>query len=151
MIDNRWMDKRLKEVLMIDELSIIETDKVNHTMETDMVKLVVKIECFVMSFDEFDKETGSSDKLQPMQADMSCVHTLNKPHLHEIHVVPINVKSVEISDLNASLLEKVLEITALKDDLRKLKGKTLVDNVVTKHTIDPEMLKIDVEPITPKL
>ncbi|GJZ76626.1 retrovirus-related pol polyprotein from transposon TNT 1-94 [Tanacetum coccineum] len=40
---------------------------------------------------------------------------------------------------------------ALKDDLRKLKGKTLVDNAVTKHTIDPEMLKIDVEPITPKL
>ncbi|GJT43534.1 retrovirus-related pol polyprotein from transposon TNT 1-94 [Tanacetum coccineum] len=40
-------------------------------------------------------------------------------------------------------VEKVLEITALKDDLRKLKGKTLVDNAVTKHTIDPEMLKID--------
>ncbi|GJT91550.1 retrovirus-related pol polyprotein from transposon TNT 1-94 [Tanacetum coccineum] len=38
-----------------------------------------------------------------------------------------------------------------QDDLRKLKGKALVDNVVTKHTIDPEMLKIDVEPITPKL
>ncbi|GJW06169.1 retrovirus-related pol polyprotein from transposon TNT 1-94 [Tanacetum coccineum] len=46
--------------------------------------------------------------------------------------------------------EKILEIIALKDDLRKLKGKDLVDNVVTKHTIDPEMLKIDVEPITPK-
>ncbi|GJU29380.1 retrovirus-related pol polyprotein from transposon TNT 1-94, partial [Tanacetum coccineum] len=29
--------------------------------------------------------------------------------------------------------EKVLVITALKDDLRKLKGKTLVDNDVTKH------------------
>ncbi|GJX55329.1 hypothetical protein Tco_0285226 [Tanacetum coccineum] len=51
----------------------------------------------------------------------------------------------------ASVNEKVLEITALKDDLRKLKGKALVDNAVTKHTIDPEMLKIDVEPITPKL
>ncbi|GJY61629.1 hypothetical protein Tco_0462286 [Tanacetum coccineum] len=58
---------------------------------------------------------------------------------------------MEISDLNASLQEKVLEITALKYDLRKLKRKTLVDNVVMKHTIDPEMLKIDVEPITPKL
>ncbi|GJS70843.1 hypothetical protein Tco_0703684 [Tanacetum coccineum] len=33
----------------------------------------------------------------------------------------------------------------------KLKRKALVDNVVTKYTIDPEMLKIDVEPITPKL
>ncbi|GKB17892.1 retrovirus-related pol polyprotein from transposon TNT 1-94 [Tanacetum coccineum] len=40
---------------------------------------------------------------------------------------------------------------SLKDDLRKLKGKALVDNAVTKHTIDPDMLKIDVEPITPKL
>ncbi|GKF62493.1 hypothetical protein Tco_0182547, partial [Tanacetum coccineum] len=40
--------------------------------------------------------------------------------------------------------EKVLEITTLKDDLRKLKGKSLVDNAVTKQTID-------VEPITPKL
>ncbi|GJS98748.1 retrovirus-related pol polyprotein from transposon TNT 1-94 [Tanacetum coccineum] len=63
----------------------------------------------------------------------------------------VNLKSVEISDLNASLQEKVLVITALKDDLRKLKGKALVDNVVMKHTIDPEMLKVDVEPITPKL
>ncbi|GJS93936.1 retrovirus-related pol polyprotein from transposon TNT 1-94 [Tanacetum coccineum] len=63
----------------------------------------------------------------------------------------VNLKSVEIFDLNASLHEKVLEITALKDDLRKLKGKSLVDNAVTKHTIDPEMLKIDVEPITLKL
>ncbi|GKE06801.1 hypothetical protein Tco_1398819 [Tanacetum coccineum] len=46
---------------------------------------------------------------------------------------------------------KVLVITALKDELRKIKGKALVDNAVTKHTIDPEMLKNDVEPITPKL
>ncbi|GJV22816.1 retrovirus-related pol polyprotein from transposon TNT 1-94 [Tanacetum coccineum] len=36
-------------------------------------------------------------------------------------------------------------------DKLKLKGKALVDNAVTKHTIDPEMLKNDVEPITPKL
>ncbi|GJZ40667.1 retrovirus-related pol polyprotein from transposon TNT 1-94 [Tanacetum coccineum] len=63
----------------------------------------------------------------------------------------VNQKSVEISDLNASRQEKVLVITSLKDDLRKLKGKALVDNAVTKHTINPEMLKIDVEPITPKL
>ncbi|GJV51097.1 retrovirus-related pol polyprotein from transposon TNT 1-94, partial [Tanacetum coccineum] len=63
----------------------------------------------------------------------------------------VNLKSVEISDLNASLQEKVLVITALKDDLRKLKGKALVDNAITKHTINPEMLNIDVEPITPKL
>ncbi|GKF84081.1 hypothetical protein Tco_0248979, partial [Tanacetum coccineum] len=56
---------------------IVETDKVIHTIETDIVKLVVEIESFGMSFDEFDKETGPSDKLQPKQADLSCVHALN--------------------------------------------------------------------------
>ncbi|GJX15043.1 retrovirus-related pol polyprotein from transposon TNT 1-94 [Tanacetum coccineum] len=40
---------------------------------------------------------------------------------------------------------------SLKNELRKLKGKTVVDTAVMKHTIDLEMLKIDVEPITPKL
>ncbi|GJZ27754.1 retrovirus-related pol polyprotein from transposon TNT 1-94 [Tanacetum coccineum] len=76
-----------------------------------------------------------------------------KKDLEETETINIELdhRSVEISDLNASLQEKVLVITALKDDLRKLKGKALVDNDVTKHTIDPEMLKIDVEPITPKL
>ncbi|GJT35879.1 retrovirus-related pol polyprotein from transposon TNT 1-94 [Tanacetum coccineum] len=41
--------------------------------------------------------------------------------------------------------EKDLVITTLNDELRKLKGKDIADNVVTKHTIAPEMLKIDVE------
>ncbi|GKC67043.1 hypothetical protein Tco_1099641 [Tanacetum coccineum] len=63
----------------------------------------------------------------------------------------VNQKSVEISDLNVSLQEKDLVITALKNDLRKLKGKASVDNVVTKHTIDPKMLNIDVQPIAPRL
>ncbi|GJU82992.1 putative ribonuclease H-like domain-containing protein [Tanacetum coccineum] len=66
-------------------------------------------------------------------------------------ITQVNIKSVEISDLNASLQEKVLVITTLKDDLRKLKGKTLVDNDITKHPSNLEMFKIDVEPITLKL
>ncbi|GJV22318.1 retrovirus-related pol polyprotein from transposon TNT 1-94 [Tanacetum coccineum] len=66
-------------------------------------------------------------------------------------VSQVNQKSIEISDLIVSLQEKDLVITTLKNDLRKLKGKALVDNVVTKHTIFPEMLKIDVQPINPRL
>nr|GEW72478.1 hypothetical protein [Tanacetum cinerariifolium] len=48
-------------------------------------------------------------------------------------------------------MEKDLVIIALKDELRKLKGKDLANNTATKHTIAPEMLKVDVEPIAPKL
>ncbi|GJW89275.1 retrovirus-related pol polyprotein from transposon TNT 1-94 [Tanacetum coccineum] len=46
------------------------------------------------------------------------------------------------------LQEKVLVITTLKDELRKLKGKDLPINEVTQYPSDPG---INTEPITPKL
>ncbi|GJV51675.1 retrovirus-related pol polyprotein from transposon TNT 1-94 [Tanacetum coccineum] len=47
--------------------------------------------------------------------------------------------------------EKALVITALKDELRKFKGKALVDNNVSNHPSDPELHQLNVELITPKL
>ncbi|GKB82977.1 hypothetical protein Tco_0949872 [Tanacetum coccineum] len=79
---------------MIDCLSIVKTDKVNHNVETDMVKLMVEIESFDMNFDEFDKETRLSDGLQPKQTDLNYVHALNELYLHETRVVP-NVHVIE--------------------------------------------------------
>nr|GEU46379.1 retrovirus-related Pol polyprotein from transposon TNT 1-94 [Tanacetum cinerariifolium] len=59
--------------------------------------------------------------------------------------------SAENFDLNASLQEKVLVITALKDTLSKIKGKVVVNVAVSLHSIDPKLLKIDVAPLAPKL
>nr|GFB60492.1 hypothetical protein [Tanacetum cinerariifolium] len=61
------------------------------------------------------------------------------------HFIPNN------SDLNASLQEKVLVITALKDNLRKLKEKVVVNEAVILHPIDPELLKVDVALLALKL
>nr|GEW68277.1 hypothetical protein [Tanacetum cinerariifolium] len=58
---------------------------------------------------------------------------------------------VELKDLKASLQEKVLVIIALKDTLSKIKGKAVVDEPVILHPINPELLKIDVAPLAPKL
>nr|GEV64898.1 hypothetical protein [Tanacetum cinerariifolium] len=63
----------------------------------------------------------------------------------------VNLKSAKISDLNASLQEKVLVITALKESLSKLKGKDVINEAVPLHPIDLELLKIDVAPLAPKL
>nr|GEX17019.1 retrovirus-related Pol polyprotein from transposon TNT 1-94 [Tanacetum cinerariifolium] len=63
----------------------------------------------------------------------------------------VNIKSAENSDLNASLKEKDLVVTAFKETLSKLKGKTIVNESITLHPIDPELLKIDVAPLAPKL
>nr|GEW49102.1 hypothetical protein [Tanacetum cinerariifolium] len=63
----------------------------------------------------------------------------------------VNLKSAEVSDLNASLQEKVLVIIALKETLSKLKGKVIVNEAVPLHSINLELLKIDVAPLAPKL
>ncbi|GJU21501.1 retrovirus-related pol polyprotein from transposon TNT 1-94 [Tanacetum coccineum] len=47
-------------------------------------------------------------------------------------IAQINTKSVENSDLNPQLQEKVFAITALKNEIRKLKGKNVVDTAVSK-------------------
>nr|GEV85844.1 reverse transcriptase domain-containing protein [Tanacetum cinerariifolium] len=45
----------------------------------------------------------------------------------------------------------IRNLEALKDNLRKLKGKVIVDEVVISYPIDLEMLKVDVAPLAPKL
>ncbi|GJY16276.1 DNA-binding protein HEXBP [Tanacetum coccineum] len=115
---------------MIDYLSIVETDKVNHAVETDMVKLVVEIESFGMSADELDKETGSSDGLQPKQADLSCVHALNEPHLHEIHVVPSKHEADQWSSrrqCNTTFEETMSDSQTSCDGKWKVKTEDVVD------------------------
>nr|GEX21421.1 hypothetical protein [Tanacetum cinerariifolium] len=49
------------------------------------------------------------------------------------------------------LQEKVLVIIARKETLSKLNGKAVVNEALTLYPIDPELLKIDVAPLAPKL
>nr|GEY56699.1 uncharacterized mitochondrial protein AtMg00810-like [Tanacetum cinerariifolium] len=66
-------------------------------------------------------------------------------HIVEQHRVEKNIFQDKMKD------EKALVITALKDTLSKLKGKAVVDEAVTLHPIDPELLRMDVAPLAPKL
>nr|GFB37113.1 hypothetical protein [Tanacetum cinerariifolium] len=47
--------------------------------------------------------------------------------------------------------EKVLVITALKEQLDKLKGKAVITEAVSLNPIDPKLLKVDVTPVVLKL
>ncbi|GJS12709.1 hypothetical protein Tco_0407181 [Tanacetum coccineum] len=62
-----------------------------------------------------------------------------------------DIEEIETLNIESDHKEKVFVITTLKNELRKLKGKDLADNGVTKDTNAPEMLKINVEPIAPRL
>nr|GEY45430.1 hypothetical protein [Tanacetum cinerariifolium] len=62
-----------------------------------------------------------------------------------------DIEEIETINIELDHREQGLIIAALRDELRKLKGKAIVDNAVTTHTIDLEMLKVDVEPIASRL
>ncbi|GJZ69566.1 retrovirus-related pol polyprotein from transposon TNT 1-94 [Tanacetum coccineum] len=126
---------KMNEDKIKKDLEEIET--INIELDHRVSKLIAENEHLKQTY----KQLYDSIKLARIRSKEQCDDLINQ----------VNLKSVEISDLNARLQEKVLVITTLKNDLRKLKGKDLADNAVTKHPSDPEMLKIDVEPITPKL
>ncbi|GJR27572.1 retrovirus-related pol polyprotein from transposon TNT 1-94 [Tanacetum coccineum] len=66
----------------------------------------------------------------------------------------LNLKSVENEDLKAQIQDKVFVITSLKNDLRKSKGKEIIENVVhipSATTIATGMFKLDLVPLPPRL
>nr|GEV11141.1 retrovirus-related Pol polyprotein from transposon TNT 1-94 [Tanacetum cinerariifolium] len=87
------------------------------------------------------KQLYDSIKSSRVRSKEQCDDLINK----------VNLKSIEVSDLNASLQEKVLVITALKEQLNKLKGKAVITKAVSSNSIDPELLKVDITPLALKL
>nr|GEU43312.1 retrovirus-related Pol polyprotein from transposon TNT 1-94 [Tanacetum cinerariifolium] len=125
----------IKEENIKQELEEIKT--INIELDHMVTKLIVENEHLKQAY----KQLYDSIKSSHLQSKEQCDDSTEQ----------VNIKSAENFDLNASLQEKVLVIIALKDTLGKLKGKAVVDEAVILHTIDPELLKIDVSPLAPKL
>nr|GFB81815.1 hypothetical protein [Tanacetum cinerariifolium] len=84
------------------------------------------------------KQLFDSIKSSRIQSKEQCDDLINK----------VNIRSVEVADLNASLQEKVLVITALKE---QLKGKAVLPKAISLNPIDPALLQVDVVSLIPKL
>nr|GEY13675.1 retrovirus-related Pol polyprotein from transposon TNT 1-94 [Tanacetum cinerariifolium] len=125
--------KALKELFnsfdqfLIDELSEVQ----------QVTKLVAKNEHLKHTYKKLYNSIKSSRVRSKGQYD----DLINK----------VNLKSAEVSDLNASLQEKVLVITALKETISNLKDKKVVTEAVSLNPIDLDLLKIDVAPLALKL
>ncbi|GJT14387.1 hypothetical protein Tco_0861429 [Tanacetum coccineum] len=114
-----------------------EIETINIELDHRVTKLIAENEHLKQTY----KQLYDSIKPARIRSKEQCDDLINQ----------VNIKSAEISDLNVSLQEKALAITALQDELKKLKGKALVDNNVSNHPSDPELHQVNVEPITPKL
>nr|GEY15011.1 retrovirus-related Pol polyprotein from transposon TNT 1-94 [Tanacetum cinerariifolium] len=114
-----------------------EIEMINLELDHRVAKLVAKNEHLKQTY----KQLYDSIKSSRVRSKEKCDDLIKQ----------VNIKSTENSDLNASPQEKVLVITALKETLSKLKGKAVVNEAVTLHPIDLELLKINVAPLAPKL
>ncbi|GJR59627.1 hypothetical protein Tco_1501789 [Tanacetum coccineum] len=100
------------------------------------------------------KSLSGKDSVENVKKDIDEIETINIELEHSVaKLLSKNEnlrKYVENSDLNAQLQEKVFAIAALKNKLRKLKGKNIVETAVSKPsaTIAQGMFKLDIEPIS---
>ncbi|GJX99135.1 hypothetical protein Tco_0356154 [Tanacetum coccineum] len=119
------------------KMDMDEIETLNIELEHRVTKLVAENEHLKQTY----KQLYDSIKPKRVQSKEQC----------DALIKQVNIKSGEISDLNAKLQEQGLVIAALKNELRKLKGKALDKEAIETHSVDPKVSKDNVEPITPKL
>ncbi|GKA71003.1 hypothetical protein Tco_0777142 [Tanacetum coccineum] len=119
------------------KIDMDEIETLNIELEHRVTKLVAENEHLKQTY----KQLYDSIKPKRVQSKEQC----------DALIKQVNIKSGEISDLNAKLQEQGLVIAALKNELRKLKGKALDNEDTVTHSVDPKVSKDNMEPITPKL
>nr|GEY58691.1 hypothetical protein [Tanacetum cinerariifolium] len=125
-----------------------QTDKPNLSAMTTIVKVpkelpkvsmvnscLKKLKCHLASFDMVVKERTTA--------------TAITEEFFEINKLKAQAQAKDTVILH--LKEKLCSLKALKEQLHKLKGKAILTNVISLNPIDPELLKVDVAPLVPKL
>nr|GFB07803.1 hypothetical protein [Tanacetum cinerariifolium] len=108
------------------ERDIEEIETLNLELDHKVTKLAAENNHLKQTY----KQLFDSIKSSRVQSKEQCDDLINK----------VNLKSVEVADLNASLQEKVLVITALKE---QLKGKAEKDTVILKLKEKIKSLRAD--------
>nr|GEU38117.1 integrase, catalytic region, zinc finger, CCHC-type, peptidase aspartic, catalytic [Tanacetum cinerariifolium] len=142
--------KALKDIFnsfdqfLIDELS--EVQNVFNQMEQAVEQHRVESNRFQNKMKEVLNENERLLEQAISKDIVNRVVTANMNNAYE----PVN-ECERCVTLETELQKDFIKKESLKETLRKLKGKVVVDETVTLHPINPELLKIDVAPLAPKL
>ncbi|GKC44229.1 hypothetical protein Tco_1061951, partial [Tanacetum coccineum] len=134
--------KRVNETFTSESVKkdLNEIETMNIELEHRVTKLITENEHLKQTYKQL------YDSIKPSR--------VRAKEQYESLVNQVNQKSIEISDLNAQLQKKVVAITTLKHDLKKLKGKDILDNaaqMLNAATIAPGMYKLDLIILAPKV
>ncbi|GJS18957.1 hypothetical protein Tco_0413429 [Tanacetum coccineum] len=141
----KYMRENDKEKKVKHDMDEIET--INIELEHSVAKLLSENE-------HLHKEIDHLKQIYKDRFDsIKRTRVRTKEHSDSL-ILQLNSKSVDNADLKAQIQDKVFVIISLKNDLQKLKGKEIVENVAQipiATTIDPSMFKLDLDPLAPRL
>nr|GEU94524.1 reverse transcriptase domain-containing protein [Tanacetum cinerariifolium] len=124
-----------------------EIETINIELEQSVAKLLFKNELL-------HKEIEHLKMVYKDQFDsIKKTCALSKEYTDSL-IAQLNSKSMENTNLKGQIQEKLFMTTTLQNELRRLKGKNMLDNASTKTnatTIALGMLKLDIEPISHRL
>nr|GEW02580.1 hypothetical protein [Tanacetum cinerariifolium] len=136
-----------QSVLSFDQL--FEMNELNaQSQEKDMVikKLKERIKSLSRNIKE-DKVKKELEETETIHIELD--HRVTKLIAENEHLKQTYERLYD--SIKSSCIRSKEQFTALKENLRKLKGKNVVDEAVISHPIHPELLKVNVPPLPPKL
>nr|GEX70348.1 retrovirus-related Pol polyprotein from transposon TNT 1-94 [Tanacetum cinerariifolium] len=113
--------------------------KVSMSQEKDTV---------IMKLKERIKSLSGNVKEEKIKRELEEIETINIELAHR--VTKLVAENKHLKQTYKQLYDSI-KSSPLKNTISKLKGKVVVNKAVTLHPIDPELLKIDVAPLAPKL
>ncbi|GKE26147.1 retrovirus-related pol polyprotein from transposon TNT 1-94 [Tanacetum coccineum] len=126
----------------------------NYELETKNVELENSVAKFLSENKRLCNEINHVKQVFKEQFDLIKKTRVRTKEQSDTLSDKLNLKSAKNEDLKAQIKDKVFVITSLKNDLRKVKGKEIVDiaaQIPYANTIVPGMFKLDLEPLAPRL
>ncbi|GJV11007.1 hypothetical protein Tco_1352548 [Tanacetum coccineum] len=148
----RKLKEHIKSIRENDKEEKVKQDM--DEIETTNIELEHSVAKLLSENGLLHKEIEHLKKIYKDQFDsIKMTRALSKEHSDSL-IAQLNSKSMENVDLKGQIQEKVFVTTSLQNELRRLKGKHVLDNATTitnATTIAPGMFKLDIEPISYRL
>ncbi|GJZ80514.1 retrovirus-related pol polyprotein from transposon TNT 1-94, partial [Tanacetum coccineum] len=126
-------------------------EKVKHEMDeikTINIELEHSVAKLLYENERLNKEIEHLKKIYKDQFDsIKKTRALSKEHCDSL-IAQLKSKSMENADLKGQIQENIFVTTTLQNELRRLKGKHVLDNATI---IAPGIFKLDIEPISHRL
>nr|GEW65150.1 hypothetical protein [Tanacetum cinerariifolium] len=164
-------ERLLEQAISVDIVNIVVHANVNYackimneckrcvSIETELQRDFIKKECYDTLFKQYTTlrkhcislEVDNQIKQEILQRNNSFSQQSAPTFDQLFEINDLKARSQEKDTVIMKLKERIKSLSALKDTLSKIKGKAGVNEAVPLHSINPELLKIDVAPLSPKL